>query len=150
MGETLHPFLIPGSWLLRGRYFPAQGTPQNVLGTTEVQADEEFPETLRVRGEVRDADDPLSRPVATEFALALTAPSTLRFHMNSIPLGTVLMGTGVWNPEVLQFHYGSPDRRILGVETYSVWGEEALLVSGVMFADGVAVTRWLARLERVR
>lgn len=150
MAEALHPFLIPGSWLVRGQYFPAHGAVQNVLGTTEVRAHEEFPETLRVTGEIREADDPLSRPVATEFALDLAAPFTLRFHMNSIPLGTVLLGSGVWNQELLQFHYASPDRRILGVESYAVAGQEALLTSGVMFADGVALTWWLARLERVR
>lgn len=148
--ERLHPFLVPGSWLLQGEYFPSQGPSQKVLGTTEVRAHEEFPETLRVVGEVRDAEDSSSRPVATEFTLDLVAPGTLRFHMNSIPLGTVLLGAGAWKPELLQFHYGSPDKRILGVEGYAVSGPDVLLTSGVMFADGVAVTWWLARLERVR
>lgn len=148
--ERLHPFLVPGSWLLQGEYFPAQGPSQRVLGTTEVKAHEEFPETLRVVGEVRDAGDSSSRPVATEFTLDLVAPGAVRFHMNSIPLGTVLLGAGAWNRELLQFHYSSPDKRILGVESYAVSGPDVLLTSGVMFADGVAVTWWLARLERVR
>lgn len=148
--ERLHPLLVPGSWLLQGEYFPAQGPSQKVLGTTEVQAHEEFPETLRVVGEVRDAEDSSSRPVATEFTLDLVAPGAVRFHMNSIPLGTVLLGAGAWNHELLQFHYSSPDKRILGVESYAVSRPDVLLTSGVMFADGVAVTWWLARLERVR
>lgn len=148
--ERLHPLLVPGSWLLHGEYFPAQGPSQKLLGTTEVKAHEEFPETLRVVGEVRDAEDSSSRPVATEFTLDLVAPGILRFHMNSIPLGTVLLGSGVWHRDLLQFHYASPDKRILGVESYAVSGPDVLLTSGVMFADGVAVTWWLARLERVR
>ncbi|MCX7896099.1 MAG: hypothetical protein N2447_09150 [Thermoanaerobaculum sp.] len=150
MAELLHPLLIPSSWLVRGQYFPAQGSPQKVLGTTEIRADEEFPETLRVLGEVRDAEDPNSRPVATEFVLDLVAPGSVRFHMNSIPLGTVLVGSGSWNSEQLEFHYSSPDRRILGVESYAAVGPELLLTAGVMFADAVPVTWWLARMEKVR
>lgn len=150
MGEGLHPLLVPGSWLLAGDYYPAHGAKQKVLGSTEVRSHEQFPETLRVVGEVRDADDPGSRPVATEFTLDLVGPQLLRFHMDSIPLGTVLVGSGVWTPELLMLHYGSPDRRILGTETYAVGGRGVLLTSGVMFVDGVAVTSWLARLEQVR
>jgi hypothetical protein len=134
---------------LEGEYFPAQGGQQKVSGSTEVVAHEQFPETLRVVGEVRDAGDPLSRPVATEFALDLAAPKHLRFHMDSIPLGTVLLGEGVWNPQVLLLTYGSPDRRILGSETYVAAGETSLFTSGILAVDGVVVTRWLAKLQRL-
>jgi len=148
--ELLHPFLVPGSWLLTGDYYPAQGAAQKVFGSTEVAAHEQFPETLRVVGEVRDAEDPGSRPVATEFTLDLVAPGQLRFHMDSIPLGTVLLGNGFWTPQLLVFHYSSPDRRIVGTETYAVQASGVLLSSGVMFVDRVPVTTWLARLEQVR
>ncbi len=150
MDKHLHPFLLPASWLLEGEYFPAQGKPQRVLGTTEVRADEQFPETLQVVGEVRDADDLSSRPVATEFTVDLVSPRRVRFHMNSIPLATVLLGEGVWRAEVLLIHYASPDRRIVGSESYAAVSEEALVTSGLLFVDGVAVTRWLARLQRLR
>lgn len=149
MGETLHPLLIPGSWLLSGNYFPAQGSRQRVTGSTEVTPHEQFPETLRVRGVVRDADDPVARPVTTEFTLDLVAPGEVRFHMDSIPLGTVLVGGGVWSAVLLTIHYTSPDRRILGAETYAAESHEAVWTSGLLFADGALVTLWHARLERV-
>lgn len=150
MGEHLHPFLLPACWLLEGEYFPAQGKPQRVLGSTEVRANEQFPETLQVVGEVRDADDPSSRPVATEFTLDLVAQRRVRFHMNSIPLATVLLGEGVWWEKALLLHYASPDRRIVGSENYAAMSQEELITGGLLFVDGVAVTRWLARLQRVR
>ncbi|MGC8917596.1 MAG: hypothetical protein ACP5NF_11535 [Thermoanaerobaculum sp.] len=149
MGERLHPFLIPGSWLLSGNYFPAEASPQRVAGSTEVTPHDQFPETLCVRGEVRGMDDPLARPVATEFTLDLVAPGRIRFHMNSIPLGTVLVGGGVWSSVLLTIHYASPDKRILGAETYAAESQDVVWTSGLLAADGALVTLWHARLERV-
>lgn len=150
MTAAIHPFLIPGSWLLDGDYFPTAGKRQKVSGSTVVSAHEQFPESLRVTGEVRDTEDPSSRPVTTEYVLDLIAPGRLRFHMDSIALGTALVGDGVWTRELLLFHYASPDRRILGNETFAASGEGLVVqTSGILLVDGVPVTYWLALLQRV-
>jgi len=145
----MHPLLVPSSWLVDGRYFPRGRGAQRVIGLTEVHASEQFPETLRVDGEVRDADDPTSRPVSSGFHLDVSGPETVRFRMDSLPLGTVLVGDGNHDDVTLILRYASPDRRIFGSETFIALSPSELRTSGVMFADGVAVTSWLARLERV-
>lgn len=145
----MHPFLIPASWLLSGDYFPSEGKRRRVSGSTIVTAHEQFHESLRVTGDVRDAEDPSSRPVTTEYVLELFAPGRVRFHMDSIALGTVLVGQGVWTQELLLFHYFSPDKRILGNETFSVVRKDLLHTSGILSVDGVPVTYWLAVLQRV-
>ncbi|MGQ9752272.1 MAG: hypothetical protein ACUVRE_06505 [Thermoanaerobaculaceae bacterium] len=149
MRAAMHPFLIPASWLLYGDYFPTEGKKQKVKGTTIVTAHEQFPESLRVTGEVRDAEDAHSRPVTTEYVLDLVAPGRVRFHMDSIALGTVLVGQGVWTRELLLFHYASPDKRIFGNETVAASGEDLMHTSGILLVDGVPVTYWLAHLQRV-
>lgn len=149
MNAFVHTFLIPGSWLLSGDYFPTLGKKQKVTGSTFVTAHEQFPESLRVTGEVRNAEDASSPPVTTEYVLELVAPGRVRFHMDSIALGTVLVGQGVWNREMLLLHYASPDRRILGNETFAASGEHLVHTSGILLVDGVPVTYWLAHLQRV-
>jgi hypothetical protein len=117
---------------------------------SEIHASDQFPETLEVVGEVRDADDPGSRPVSTSYHLDVISTSALRFRMDSLPLGTVLVGEGFFSENSLVLHYGSPDRRIIGCESFVAVGPDEMHTTGVLLADGVVVTRWLAHLERVR
>lgn len=145
----MHPFLVPGEWFLEGDYFPSSKKPQRLVGITEVHASEEFPETLRVSGEVRDAET-TGRPVPSSFHLDVIGPATVRFRMDSIPLGTVLVGGGHFNDHALVLRYASPDRRFVGVESYVSGSTGVLHYTGVILADGAAVTSWLARLERAR
>lgn len=145
----MHPFLVPGAWLLEGQYFPTGKPPQRVSGVTQSRASEEFPETLEVQGEIRDADDASSKPVLSTFHLDVVGRHQVRFRMDSIPLGTVLLGRGCFDDAVLVLHYASPDRRILGFESYTGCSEGVLRTSGVLLADGALVTSWLAKLDRI-
>lgn len=145
----MHPFLVPGAWLLEGEYFPAGKTRQRVSGVTQTSASEAFPETIEVRGEVRDAEDPTSKPVLSTFHLDVVSRHELRFRMDSIPLGTVLLGHGCFDDQALVLQYSSPDRRIVGFESYCSRGERTLHATGVLLADGARVTSWLATLEKV-
>ncbi len=146
----MHPLLVPGSWLLEGRYYPSGRPPQRVLGATEVRAAEEFPETLQLEGEVRDADNPASRPVRSTYHLDVSGATTVRFRMDSLPLATVLTGEGYFDDHVLIVRYASPDRRLQGVESYVRCSEDEMRASGVLLAEGAPVMSWLVRLERLR
>ncbi|NWF99959.1 MAG: hypothetical protein HXY19_03325 [Thermoanaerobaculaceae bacterium] len=145
----MHPFLVPGAWLLEGNYFPTGKTPQRVSGVTQTRASEAFPETIEVQGEIRDADDPTSKPVLSTFHLDVVGRQQVRFRMDSIPLGTVLLGRGFYDDAAMALQYASPDRRILGFESYTSCGEGVLRTTGVLLADGALVTSWLAKLERI-
>jgi len=145
----VHPLLVPGSWLLDGRYHPAGRDAQHVAGVTEVRPSDEFPETLRVDGEVRDVERPAARPVRSTYHLDLVGATAVRFRMDSLPLGTVLLGEGHFDDETLVLRYASPDRRILGVESFVSCGADRMRATGVLLADGAPVTAWLAALERV-
>jgi hypothetical protein len=150
MASSVHPFLNPASWLLDGSYFPTGRSPHRVTGITEVRSAEQFPETLRVQGEVRDATDPAARPVRSSYHIDVTSSMTLKFRMDSLLLGTVLVGDGFFDATSLVLRYASPDKRIVGCESYVARSEDEVRSTGVILADGVAVTSWLARLERVR
>lgn len=145
----MHPMLVPGAWLLDGRYFPSGKPVERVTGVTEVHASEQFPETLTVDGEVRDAEDPTSRPVRSSYHLDVLARDRVRFRMDSLPLGTVLVGDGFFDEVVMLVRYASPDRHLIGVETYVGQGPNEMRATGVLLADGAPVTSWVARLERV-
>ncbi len=145
----MHPFLHPGSWLLAGDYFPARKSAQHLTGVTETRTSEQFPETLRVEGEIRDAGNPGARPVRSAFHLDVVATDRVRFRMDSQPLGTVLVGGGHFDAVGMVVRYGSPDRRILGFESYVSVSADEIRYSGVLLADGAPLTSWLARLERV-
>jgi hypothetical protein len=146
----MHPLLVPGSWLLEGQYYPSGRPSQRVLGVTEVRSDEEFPETLRVEGEVRDAENATARPVRSTFHLDVSGSTSVRFRMDSQPLATVLTGEGHFDEHVLVIRYSSPDRRLQGVESYVRCSDDEMRATGVLLAEGAAVTSWLARLERLR
>lgn len=145
----MHPLLVPGAWLFDGSYHPAGKPVQIVTGVTEVHASEEFPETLRVEGEVREANDPAARPVCSTYYLDVTGHDRIRFRMNSQPLATVLVGEGFFDDISMVVHYSSPERRILGFESYVAGSTWEMRTSGVLLADGVVVTSWIARLERI-
>jgi len=145
----MHPLLVPGAWLLEGSYFPTGKPMEHLVGVTEVHASEEFPETLRVAGEVRDAGNPASRPVATSFHLDVVSTTTVRFRMDSLLLGTVLVGGGFYDNDAMVLRYTSPDSRILGFESYVRCGANAMRSTGALLVDGAPVTSWLGHLERV-
>jgi hypothetical protein len=149
MESRVHPLLVPGAWLVDGNYFPTGRAANRVVGVTEVHASEQFPETLRVEGEVRDAGDPAARPVRSAFHLEVASSNALRFRMDSLPLGTVLIGDGFFDQVSLVLRYASPERHLVGCETYVACGPGEMRSTGVLLADGVPVTSWLARLERV-
>ena len=145
----MHPLLVPSSWLLEGDYYPSGRPAQRLIGVTEVHPSESFPETLQVQGEVRDAGSPAARPVRSTYHIDVAGPASVRFRMDSLPLGTVLTGEGYFDEHVLVIRYASPDRRIQGVESFVGVGPEELRATGVLLADGAPVTCWIARLERV-
>lgn len=145
----MHPLLVPGSWLVEGNYYPTGRPPNRVKGVTEVRSSEQFPETLQVEGEIRDADDPASRPVRSTYHVDVVTAASVRFRMDSLPLATVLVGDGRYDASTLVLRYGSPDKRILGVETYVSTSPVEMRTSGVLLVDGAPATMWLARLERV-
>jgi hypothetical protein len=145
----MHVLLVPGAWLLEGTYFPTGKPVQQLVGVTEVHSSEEFPETLRIEGEIREAANPTSRPVHSSFHLDVTSSSTVRFRMDSLPLGTVLVGQGFYDDFSLVLRYASPDRRIVGFESFVGCGPAEIRSTGVILADGSPVTSWLARLERL-
>lgn len=117
---------------------------------TEVHPSEEFPESLRIDGEVRDVGRASGRPVRSTYHLDVTGPDTVRFRMDSPPLGTVLTGEGYFDDETLVLRYASPDRRIVGVETFVRCHTDQMRATGVLMADAAPVTLWIATLERVR
>ena len=145
----MHPLLVPGSWLLEGDYHPSGRPSQRLIGVTEVRPSESYPETLEVEGEVRDAGSAAARPVRSSYHLDVTGGATVRFRMDSLPLGTVLTGEGYFDDAALVIRYASPDRRILGVESFVSSSHDELRSTGVLLADGAPVTSWIARLERV-
>jgi hypothetical protein len=145
----VHPLLAPGSWLLEGDYYPTGRPAQRLIGITEVRPSESFPETLQVQGEVRDAGSPSARPVRSTYHIEVAGADSVRFRMDSLPLGTVLTGEGHFNDHVLVVRYASPDRRIQGVESFASGGPDEMRATGVLLADGAPVTCWIARLERV-
>ncbi len=149
MERRVHPLLVPGAWLVEGTYFPTGRGPNRVVGVTEVHAAEQFPETLRIEGELRDAEDPAARPVCSSFHVDVASSTALRFRMDSLPLATVLVGDGFFDQVSLVLRYASPDRRFVGCESYVACGSSEIRSTGVLLADGVPVTSWLARLERV-
>lgn len=146
----MHPLLVPGEWFVEGRYHPAGKATQRVTGVTTVHAAEEYPETLRVQGEIRSAEDPGARPVHSSFHLDVVSSQTVRFRMDSLPLATVLVGEGHFDEDTMVIRYASPDRRIVGVETFVGPTSDDMRHAGVILADGSPVTSWIARLERVR
>lgn len=145
----MHPFLIPGAWLVDGTYFPAGKAAQHVTGIIRVRPAEEFPETLSVEGEVRPVGDSAAHQVRSVYHLDVTGTSSLRFRMDSMPLGTVLFGEGVFDESGMILRYTSPERRIVGVETFTAASDGEVRTSGVLLADGVAATSWLACLKHV-
>jgi hypothetical protein len=146
----VHPLLVPGAWLLEGSYYPTGRPSHRIVGVTEVHASEQFPETLRIEGEIRDAGDPAARPVRSIYHVDVASSDTLRFRMDSLPLGTVLVGDGFYDGGSMVLRYASPDKRFQGSETYVACGPDEMRATGVIMADGVAVTSWIARLERVK
>jgi len=132
----VHPFLVPGAWLLEGNYFPTGKTPQRVSGVTQTRASEAFPETIEVQGEIRDADDPTSKPVLSTFHLDVVGRQQVRFRMDSIPLGTVLLGRGFYDDAAMALQYASPDRRILGLRATPVAARECCVPPACCWRTG--------------
>lgn len=146
----MHSFLLPGEWLVTGRFFDPDGGETLTAGAAVVASSEQFPEILKVGVELRGIGDG-SRPdtQTSSYHLELAGTSQVRFRMDSLALATVLLGSGTFTDRSLILTYLSPTRRYVGFETFVAVAPGELLACGSFLADGVVVKTWEVHLERV-
>jgi len=146
----MHPFLLPGEWLVTGRFIDPEGGETVTAGTTVVASSEQFPEILKVGVELRRVGDSSRDDTqSSSYHLELAGASQVRFRMDSLALGTVLLGGGTFTDRSLILTYLSPNRRYVGFESFVGFGGGELLATGSFLADGVVVKTWEVHLERV-
>ena len=97
----------------------------------------------------RVGDGSRSQAQSSSYHLELVGTSQVKLRMDSVALGTVLLGAGTFTDCSLTLTYLSPDRRYVGFESYIVVGEGNLVACGSFVADGVVVKTWEVQLERV-
>ena len=147
----MHPFLLPGEWLVSGRFLDPDGGETLTTGAAMVAATEQFPEVLQISVELREvgSSSHSHQTQSTYYHLEIAGSSQVRFRMDSIALGTILTGGGSFTDRSLVLTYVSPDRRYTGFESFSVVRRGELLACGSFVADGVLVKTWEVKLERV-
>lgn len=146
----MHPFLLPGEWLVTGRFIDPGGSESLTAGTTVVASSEQFPEILRVVVELRRVGDSSRDDTqSSSYHLEMAGAAHVRFRMDSLALGTVLLGSGTFTDRSLTLTYLSPNRRYVGFESFVAVGGGELLATGSFLADGVVVKTWEVNLERV-
>ena len=146
----MHPFLLQSDWLVTGRFFDLDGGETVTAGTTVIQTSDSFPELLEVSVELRELGEHSYRPTqASSYHLEIVGTTQVRFRMDSIALGTVLTGEGVFTDRSLTMAYRSPDRAFAGFEVYTVVSTEQLLACGSFVADGTLVKTWEVVLDKV-
>ncbi len=146
----MHPFLLPSEWLVTGRFFDLEGGETVTAGATMVRASESFPELLEVTVELRELGEHSYRPMqATTYHLEISGTNQVRFRMDSIALGTVLTGSGVFTDRSLTMNYHSPDSTFAGFEVYTVAATRQILTCGSFVANGILVKTWEVVLDKV-
>lgn len=146
----MHPFLMPGEWLVTGRFLDPDGSELLTAGAAVVRTTEQFPEILQVSVELREIGDAsYSQPQNTYYHLEIVGASKVSFRMDSIALGTILVGEGSYTRRSLILSYLSPDRRYVGFESFTVMSEREVLACGSFVADGTPVKTWEVVLESV-
>jgi len=150
MSRGIHPFLLPAEWLVTGRFLDPDGSEVLTAGAAVVRTTDQFPEILQVSVELREVgDSSYSQPQNTYYHLEIAGAARVSFRMDSIALGTILVGEGSYTRRSLILSYLSPDRRYVGFESFTVVGERELLACGSFVADGTPVKTWEVVLERV-
>lgn len=150
-GRTLmHPYLVPGEWLVTGRFFDPDGSETVTAGAAILRSSGEFPEILEVSVELRELGEG-SYPHAelSNYHLEIVGSGQVRFRMDSIALGTILAGGGSFTQRSLTLAYLSPDRRFVGFEAFTAINRDEVITCGSFLADGAIVKTWEVQLERV-
>lgn len=146
----MHPFLLPGEWLVKGRFFDPDGGETVTTGAAVIKTTEQFPEILQVAVELREIGGRTpSQPQSTFYHLEIVGTSRVKFRMDSIALGTILVGEGSFTSQSLILSYLSPDRRYVGFESFTVQSSSDVLACGSFIADGAPVKTWEVGLESV-
>ena len=150
VGGAMHPYLVPGEWLVTGRFLDPAGGESVVAGATVVRAADEFPEILEVTVELRElGEGSHASSESSSYRLEIAAAQRVRFRMDSIALGTLLAGVGTFTERTLVLTYASPDRRFVGFEAFTALSPEEVVTAGSFVADGAVVRTWEVTLERV-
>lgn len=146
----MHPFLLPGEWLATGRFVDPMGGETLAAGAIVVTATPEFPELFEVAVELREVgDSSYSHPQNSFYHLEIVGGNQIRFRMDSVALGTILVGGGSFSPRAIVLTYLTPSGRYTGFESFTVVGHDELVACGSFVADGTIVKTWEVQLERV-
>ena len=146
----MHPYLVPGEWLVTGRFFDPDGGETLTAGAAILRSSEEFPEILEVSVELRELGEKSSSHAEhSSYRLEIVGAGRVRFRMDSIALGTILAGGGSFTDRSMTLTYLSPDRRFVGFEAFTALGRNEVITSGSFIADGSIVKTWEVQLERV-
>lgn len=147
----IHPFLIPGEWLVRGRFFDPGGGESATSGVAIVSTVPRFPEILRVGIELSEVARDRSAPSqATSYHLEIVGDRQVRFRMDSDALSTILIGEGSFSEKSIILTYSSPNRVYSGYESFIASGDSEIVTCGCFLANGVPVNTWEVCLEAIR
>jgi len=146
----MHPFLLPGEWLATGRFVDPNGGETLTAGAIVITASPEFPELFEAAVELRElGDSSYSQPQSSFYHMEIVGTNQIRFRMDSVALGTTLVGGGSFSSRCLILTYLAPDGRYTGFESFTAVGEGELVACGSFVADGTIVKTWEVQLERV-
>lgn len=147
----MHPFLFPGEWLVNGIFFDPVIAGQNeATGIATVRAEAQFPEILQVTVELQEVGEISYAPAqTTSYHLEIFGERRVKFRMDSISLGTVLIGEGAYTSRSLTLGYRSPEGRYTGFESFVRLQPGRLIACGSFMADQVSVKTWEVLMERV-
>lgn len=146
----MHPYLVPGEWLVTGRFFDPDGGETLTAGAAVLRSSDEFPEILEVSVELRELGErSYSHSEHSSYRLEIVGAGLVRFRMDSIALGTILAGGGSFTDHSLTLTYLSPDRRFVGFEAFTAISRNEVVTCGSFVADGSIVKTWEVQLERV-
>jgi len=146
----MHPFLFPGEWLVSGIFFDPVAGESEATGIATVRAEPQFPEILQVTIELQEVGEISYSPAqTTSYHLEIFGDRRIKFRMDSISLGTVLMGEGAYTARTLTLGYRSPEGRYTGFESFVELEPGKVIACGGFMADQVSVKTWEVLLERV-
>ena len=146
----MHPYLVPGEWLVTGRFFDPEGGETLTAGAAVLRSSDDFPEILEVSIELRELGErSYSHAERSSYHLEIVGAGQVRFRMDSLALGTMMTGGGSFTDRSLTLSYLSPDRRFVGFEAFTAIGRDQIVTCGSFIADGTIVKTWEVQLERV-
>ncbi len=146
----MHPFLFPGEWLVSGIFFDPVAGESEAGGIATLRAEAQFPEILQVTVELQELGEISYSPAqTTSYHLEIVGDRRIKFRMDSISLGTVLLGDGAYTPRSLTLGYRSPEGRYTGFESFVELEPGRIIACGGFMAEQVSVKTWEVMMERV-